>query len=88
MGISQEEKTARIRDVVERMREGSLLVMRSAHSLRKLLYPVVEPTALYDVVRGNPDAKFTLEPLIQVHPWNKVVNSIVVARVERRKVRN
>lgn len=40
LGITDEEKQDVISKTVKRMRQGALLVIRSAHSLRGLLYPV------------------------------------------------
>lgn len=44
VGANKSQKTEIIADVAGRMRAGALLVMRSAHSLRSLLYPVWLPT--------------------------------------------
>ena len=40
VGNTQEQKEYLLRNVVRRMRKGSLVVVRSAHGLRRLLYPV------------------------------------------------
>jgi nicotianamine synthase len=40
VGTTQKEKEAVLTSVVEKMQAGSLLVIRTAHSLRTLLYPV------------------------------------------------
>ena len=40
VGNTSEEKTLIIADVVRRMKAGALLILRTAHSLRSLLYPV------------------------------------------------
>ena len=40
VGISNEEKNDAILEIVSHMRPGALLMLRSAHSLRGLLYPV------------------------------------------------
>ena len=40
VGTTQKEKEGILISVVGRMREGALLVIRTAHSLRTLLYPV------------------------------------------------
>lgn len=40
VGTTQEEKEAVLTSIVAKMRVGSLLVVRTAHSLRTLLYPV------------------------------------------------
>jgi nicotianamine synthase len=43
VGAGQEEKERVLVDVAGKMREGSLLVVRTAHGLRNLLYPVRNP---------------------------------------------
>ena len=43
VGASQEEKEDVMKDVVGKMAEGSILVVRTAHGLRKLLYTVSCP---------------------------------------------
>ncbi|KAL8655817.1 MAG: hypothetical protein Q9210_000658 [Variospora velana] len=40
VGITDDEKQKAINNIVKQMRLGALLVIRSAHSLRGLLYPV------------------------------------------------
>ncbi|KAL8840927.1 MAG: hypothetical protein Q9170_001120 [Blastenia crenularia] len=40
VGITEEEKQDAISEIVKNMSPGALLVLRSAHSLRSLLYPV------------------------------------------------
>lgn len=40
VGATQTEKEIALTSIVERMRPGSLLLIRTAHSLRTLLYPV------------------------------------------------
>jgi len=40
VGHTQKEKERILRGVVGRMRKGTLVVARSAHGLRRLLYPV------------------------------------------------
>lgn len=40
VGMDAEDKFRILKDIVHRMREGALLLVRSAHSLRGLLYPV------------------------------------------------
>ncbi len=43
VGTTSAEKREIFRKVLERMRPGALLVVRTAHALRKLLYPVSYP---------------------------------------------
>jgi len=49
-----------------------MVLARSAHSLRTLLYPVL------DVGDGGPGG---LDPVAVLHPHTDVVNSVVLARV-------
>lgn len=72
VGMSAEEKEEVVRRVVKKMKRDALVVLRSAHSLRGLLYPVVDVAGL---------ERLGLKVEVVVHPWNRVVNSVVVARV-------
>jgi nicotianamine synthase len=72
VGMSAAEKEEVVRSVVRKMKRGALVVLRSAHSLRGLLYPVVDVAGLERV---------GLKVEVVVHPWNRVVNSVIVARV-------
>ncbi|KAK9719507.1 hypothetical protein K7432_004752 [Basidiobolus ranarum] len=69
VGLVPTEKQKIVRQLWKAMRPGSYLVLRSAHSLRTLLYPVIETETLIG-----------FEPVLVVHPYNEVVNSIVIAR--------
>jgi hypothetical protein len=69
VGSTPAAKRAVIRRVGARMRPGALLVARSAHGARTLLYPVLDLEALTG-----------LDLLSVVHPLNQVINSIVLAR--------
>lgn len=71
-GESVAEKTRILAHVVRRCRPGALLVLRSAHGVRRLLYPQVDLTSL---------ASLGLRVILVVHPWNHIVNSVVVCRV-------
>ncbi|KAF2815662.1 Nicotianamine synthase [Mytilinidion resinicola] len=73
VGMSAEGKAVILGGVARRMRKGALLCVRSAHSLRALLYPVVAPETLVETG--------LLELVVEVHPWNHVVNSILLLRV-------
>ena len=46
VGATSKEKREIFSKVLERMRPGALLVVRTAHALRKLLYPVSLPWTL------------------------------------------
>jgi nicotianamine synthase len=69
VGATPEAKRAVVTQVNARMRPGALLAVRSAHAARSLLYPVLD----LDALDG-------LELLSVVHPFNQVINSIVLAR--------
>lgn len=51
VGINNEQKNDAILEIVSNMRPGALLMLRSAHSLRGLLYPV-SPLNVFGVIRG------------------------------------
>ena len=69
VGRTPGEKARVIARLAEAMTPGSILLVRSAHGLRTLLYPAVDPGALagFDV-------------LGTVHPTGEVINSVIVAR--------
>jgi hypothetical protein len=73
VGISQAEKEGIILQVVDRMRAGALLVVRSSWGLRTCLYPEVDLATETLLKR--------LECCVVVHPYGQVVNSVIVARV-------
>lgn len=74
VGMSSQEKNAILSSVASKMKEGSVLVARSAHGLRSLLYPVLDVEAL-DLCRLG---------LQLVTEWvpgdDEIVNSVVVFR--------
>ena len=72
VGGSSGHKHVIMADVVKRMKPGALVVMRSAHSLRRLLYPEVTEDM----------TSIGLRPLLVVHPYNHIINSVVIAIVE------
>ncbi|RDA88587.1 hypothetical protein CP532_5895 [Ophiocordyceps camponoti-leonardi (nom. inval.)] len=74
VGASQAEKERLLATVVQRMRPGALLVVRSSWGLRKCLYPELDAAA--EAVRRWVDVVLVL------HPYGEVVNSIIVARVK------
>jgi nicotianamine synthase len=51
-----------------RLRPGALLVVRTAHGLKTLLYPEVGPESLAG-----------LEPQVAIRPFNEVINSVIIA---------
>lgn len=73
VGLDPAAKRAVVSAVVDRMRPGGLLVVRSAYRLRALLYP---PLVVDDLVAAGAGR---LRPLAEVHPMTDVVNSFVVA---------
>ncbi|KAI1865544.1 hypothetical protein JX265_006308 [Neoarthrinium moseri] len=74
VGVNQYEKEEIIMSVTRRMTAGALLVVRSAHSLRTLLYPEVNLNT--ERLRG------VLQVETVTHPFGKIVNSVIVARVK------
>ncbi|CAD5196868.1 unnamed protein product [Musa acuminata subsp. malaccensis] len=69
VGIGHDEKVRVIEHLARHMAPGAILVVRSAHSARAFLYPVVEPADL----RG-------FEVLSIHHPGDQVINSVIVSR--------
>ncbi|RPF22661.1 nicotianamine synthase family protein [Myceligenerans xiligouense] len=69
VGTTTTAKVAMLRSLADRMRPGALLLARSAHGLRALLYPEIDPATMtgFDVL----DVK---------HPAGDVINSMIVAR--------
>ena len=76
VGSSQFQKEVLVQKVVSRMREGALLVIRTSWGLRGLLYPEFDCTteAILSV----------LEICLVVHPYDHVVNYVIVGRVRAR----
>ena len=72
VGLDPDAKAAALAHVRARMRPGAIVLARSAHSLRGLLYPVLE------VAGGGLGG---LDPVAVLHPHTDVVNSVVLARV-------
>lgn len=70
VGLDAGDKAAALAHVRSRMRPGATVLARSAHSLRALLYPVLDVADL-----GG------LDPVAVLHPHTDVVNSVVLARV-------
>ena len=69
-GLEPDAKLRLLAHLGRSLRPGTLVLARSAHSLRALLYPVLDPESLPG-----------LDTLAVVHPYTDVVNSVVVARV-------
>ncbi|MGL5863770.1 MAG: nicotianamine synthase family protein, partial [Phycicoccus sp.] len=73
VGLDRQAKGQVVAAVTRRMRTGALLVARGAYRLRTLLYPPVDPADLVAASQGR------LTPLVELHPLDDVVNSVVVA---------
>lgn len=67
VGLESPQKQAIINRIQKQLRPGSLLVVRTAHDLRTLLYPAVD----IDTIAG-------LKPQVVIQPLNEVVNSIII----------
>ena len=65
-------------------------MIRSSHSLRRLLYPVrTSHMSTYQAPSTDTTQEVTedmasigLKPLLVVHPYNHIINSVVIAVVE------
>ena len=73
VGRNAAQKERIIAKTSSRMRAGALMVIRSSHSLRSLLYPMVDLSSCF--------ASTGLELLMAIHPSNHIINSVIVARV-------
>lgn len=71
VGQTVDEKMTIIKSIGNRMKSGSFLMARSAHSLRKLLYPCIEPQQINEC---------GFKTVLVLHPYNDVVNSILLAQ--------
>jgi nicotianamine synthase len=69
-GLDPDAKLGLLSHLARVLTPGTLVLARSAHSLRGLLYPVLDPHDLPG-----------MDTLSVVHPFTDVVNSVVVARV-------
>ncbi|KAI1269029.1 Nicotianamine synthase [Xylariaceae sp. FL1019] len=74
VGTTQEEKEDIIIGVAGKMRPSAHLVIRSAWGLRTCLYPEVDLT--------TEKMQTVLDILAIVHPYGKVVNSVIITRVK------
>jgi nicotianamine synthase len=71
VGSDHQEKLEFLKNIGRHMKKGAFIMVRSAHSLRKLLYPSIE--AHHVNTCG-------FETAIVLHPFNDVVNSVLIAR--------
>ncbi|KAL9445340.1 hypothetical protein AB3S75_018349 [Citrus x aurantiifolia] len=69
VGMSKEDKVKIIMHIRKYMKDGGVLLVRSAKGARAFLYPVVEKHDLLD-----------FELLSVFHPTNEVINSVVLVR--------
>lgn len=69
VGRHRAEKRAVLYHIARRLSEHAAVVVRSAHHLRTLLYPGVELDDLSGLV-----------PLLELHPHDDVINSVIIAR--------
>ncbi|KAF2822561.1 Nicotianamine synthase [Ophiobolus disseminans] len=76
VGTNTDSKMAILSSLASRLRPGTLVVARSAQGMRSVLYPVLELSVELE--------RTGLEVLVEVHPWTKVVNSVVVMKVKKR----
>lgn len=71
VGCNHEQKLLFLQKIYDQCEPDTAVIVRSAHSLRALLYPVIEP---HDLVQCG----FNVE--VVLHPHNQVVNSVILAR--------
>ncbi|GAB5590689.1 hypothetical protein Unana1_05589 [Umbelopsis nana] len=71
VGCDQQQKMTLLNRIYEQCKPGTTVIVRSAHSLRALLYPIIEPEDLNE-------CGFWVD--IELHPHNQVVNSVILAR--------
>lgn len=74
VGMTSAEKIPILADLSKVLQRGTCVVVRSAWGVRGVLYPILEldPAVL---------AEAGYDVLATLHPWDKVVNSVVVLRV-------
>ncbi|KAH5106895.1 hypothetical protein HBI46_101220 [Parastagonospora nodorum] len=77
VGCDTASKISILKSLAQKLTVGTLVVARSAKGLREVLYPVLE-------LSNELERETGLEILVEVHPWTKVVNSVVVMRVTER----
>ncbi|RPA82693.1 Nicotianamine synthase [Ascobolus immersus RN42] len=75
VGETVDDKVKLIKSITSRLNNNALVIIRSAHSLRKVLY--TEFPLEKDVFRRS-----GLVPMQVVHPLNNVVNSVIIAAPE------
>lgn len=68
VGADGDAKISFLDRIAEKMKSGAILLVRSAHALRTVLYPPLDQ-------EGIPS---TLVPVLEMHPQNEVVNSVIL----------
>lgn len=68
VGANGDAKSSFLDRIAEKMKPGAILLVRSAHALRTVLYPPLDED-------GIPS---TLVPMLEMHPQNEVVNSVIL----------
>ncbi|KAI7858658.1 Nicotianamine synthase [Circinella umbellata] len=72
VGSNNQEKKEFLCHITNKMKSGAILMVRSSNCLRELLYSNTCQLVLED---NN-----GLEPLVEIHPQNEVVNSVILAQ--------
>ncbi|KAI8932306.1 hypothetical protein NX059_010502 [Plenodomus lindquistii] len=74
VGMTSHQKIAILETLARKFKPGTVIIARSAKGLRSVLYPVLE--------LGEDLERAGYEVLAEVHPWTKVVNSVIVLKVK------
>ncbi len=74
VGNTQKSKEDTLMSVASRMKKGALVIIRSARGLRTCLYAGVDMTTEKVMEK--------LEVCLVMHPYGRVVNSVIIARVK------
>ncbi|KAH7110306.1 Nicotianamine synthase protein-domain-containing protein [Dendryphion nanum] len=74
VGMDTPAKIEILAGLTKKLAPGTLVVARSARGMRGVLYPVLELSEDFQ--------RIGLDILTVVHPWTRVVNSVVVMRVK------
>ncbi|OAL57426.1 Nicotianamine synthase [Pyrenochaeta sp. DS3sAY3a] len=76
VGMETSTKLSILASLSRKLKPGTLVIARSARGLRGVLYPILELSD--DITQSGFDI------LAEVHPWTKVVNSVIVLKVKER----
>jgi nicotianamine synthase len=96
VGTDTHTKLNILKSMAKKLAPGTLVVARSAQGMRSVLYPVsfrqvamqscseaeANQTQILELSEDLQSIGF--EILAEVHPWTKVVNSVIVLRVKER----